>query len=169
MRSEKNVVLIGGYGTRSVGKTRPLSKKSRKGTAKNIGKIETSSSQRTVNVEKIRRGKSEKQSTTDVEMLVSKLPNLLTPLNLSSPEAKLAQLSLLDDTLMSLSLVADSLQKRVQRTDELHSPEIVTALCQTSKEIRSIVQLKLEIAKEFARLEMQKIRLAARLNFGGDQ
>lgn len=95
--------------------------------------------------------------------LAEKLPVIFGNLNLNSPEGKLQQLSLLDDTLMSLSLVADSLQKRASRESEMHNPETVTALCATSKEIRSLIQLKLEIAKELAGLEFRKIRLAMQI------
>lgn len=107
--------------------------------------------------------KSESMLNGGLESLSERLPVLFGNSNLNSPEGKLAQLNLLDDTLMSLSLVADSLQKRASRESELHNPETVAALCSVSKEIRSLVNTKLEIAKEFAKLEFRKIRMAMQI------
>jgi hypothetical protein len=94
------------------------------------------------------------------DKLAEKLPVLYANLNLNSPEAKLQVLNLLDDTTMSFSLVLDSLQKRAIAQGEIAAPETVQAMASLSKEIRSTIQLKFDIAKELASLEMRKIRMA---------
>lgn len=65
---------------------------------------------------------------------------------------------------MSLSLVADKLQQQISSASELNYPETVAAMCNISKEMRSLIQTKLEVAKEIASLEMRRIRLAMELD-----
>lgn len=95
-----------------------------------------------------------------VETLKARIPVLFENLNLNSCEGKSQPLSLLDDTLLSLSLVLDGLRKKQSAESDIYEPETVKMVCEVAKEIRSLTQLKFDVARELAKLEFSKIKMA---------
>jgi hypothetical protein len=143
----------------------PRNGRSSSPTATNIiGKIASKSSQKKGKLENNTTKRTKKKSVlvleSDTGQLQGRMPALFQNSNLNLSMEQSHTLNSLDDMLKNLSIVGDTLQKQLGKHGEMYCPETVKALCEVSREIRHIISLKLKMAKNVAKLELRKIKMA---------
>lgn len=135
-----------------------ISKSRGKKTAKGTSKIGSETSKECVPTTRKTKTGSHKEPV--VTILENRHPVVFQNSRLSSSKEKLAELTLLDDTLVSLSVLMDSLQRKRSAESDIHDPENIKNIIEISREIRTLTALKFEVAKDIANMELKKIRAA---------